>query len=228
MDLATLHSDSLLWTTSLQVPYALAWIPVDREGDTSPLEDVARQLLPDEPSTVLRNMLGKPEVICENVNSSVQVSNSHDGGTHIAVGVRSEWISGVGVDMVYLPRIRDRQPDYFRRLISKVANSAECSRFQERPGSSDQEDICLRFAAHFSLKEAVSKAYGVGLTLGLGFGSPLSLNPREIEVHKIEPASLQTGVAYTALVATPIQGKITAYFAASDEYLISIALLSEK
>ncbi len=228
MELVNLHSDALLWTSLLQVPYAIAWDDVDAECDTSPLENVARQLLPDVSAKILRNMLGKPEVVCEIAGHNVQVSNSHDGGTHLAVGVRSDHITGVGVDMVYLPRIRERSPSYFCKLMTKVASPPECSRFEEWMGSENKEEICLRFAAHFSIKEAVSKAYGVGLKLGLGFGSPLSLNPREIEVHVTGSASVQPGRPYTALVTMPLKGKITAHFAASKDYLISVTLLTKE
>jgi len=81
-------------------------------------------------------------------------------------------ISGIGVDLVSIPRMRElieRWQDHFLRRVFTEGEIAYCRR---------RSDPAPHFAARFAAKEAGFKALGTGLRLGVRW--------RELEVHREE------------------------------------------
>ena len=79
-------------------------------------------------------------------------------------------ISGIGVDLVSIPRMRamiDRWQDRFLQRVFTEGEIAYCRR---------RSDPAPHFAARFAAKEAGFKALGTGLRLGVRW--------RELEVHR--------------------------------------------
>ena len=79
-------------------------------------------------------------------------------------------ISGVGVDLVSIPRMREmieRWQDRFLRRVFTEREIAYCR---------GHRDPAPHFAARFAAKEAGLKALGTGLQLGVHW--------RELEVHR--------------------------------------------
>ena len=139
----------------------------------------------DEQWVIQRNVLGKPEVWqCGAKCSHLLVSNTHDGGMHIAAAYRSTSAVGLGIDAVWLPRLRQRGKEkrYLLKLAARIAAPREFMHLEEKAACESTEQFRQRVAAHFSLKESVSKALGTGLKLGIGYGFSESISPRQIEV----------------------------------------------
>jgi holo-[acyl-carrier protein] synthase len=79
-------------------------------------------------------------------------------------------ISGIGVDLVSIPRMRamiERWQDRFLRRVFTEREIAYCQ---------DRRDPAPHFAARFAAKEAGLKALGTGLQLGVHW--------RELEVRR--------------------------------------------
>ena len=79
-------------------------------------------------------------------------------------------ISGIGVDLVSIPRMREmieRWQDHFLRRVFTEGEIAYCRR---------RSDPAPHFAARFAAKEAGFKALGTGLRLGVRW--------RELEVRR--------------------------------------------
>ncbi len=79
-------------------------------------------------------------------------------------------ITGIGVDLVNIPRLRhviERWQDRFLRRVFTEREIAYCRA---------RRDPVPHFAARFAAKEAALKALGTGLSLGVSW--------RELEVHR--------------------------------------------
>jgi len=77
---------------------------------------------------------------------------------------------GIGVDLVRIPRLRqvvERWQDRFLRRVFTEAELAYCLK---------RRDPIPHLAARFAAKEAVLKALGTGLSMGI--------NWREMEIHR--------------------------------------------
>lgn len=116
--------------------------------------------------------------------SHIHVSNSHDGDLQTVIVAGADSIVGIGIDIVYLPRIARKAnvPGYLLRLASMFAAPAELEQIRSHlVGRGEADHICI-IALYFSLMEAASKALGVGLRMGLGMGRSASVPKRSIEV----------------------------------------------
>ncbi len=136
---------------------------------------------------VMRNLAGKPIVADANGQPiPYHVSNSHDGGTHLALAIPEEGLAGVGVDLVFLPRLESSRHTigYLHRLAGRVMGNEELTEFVHMCNGLDEREVRLQFAARFSLMEAASKALGTGLRLGVGFGRPTSIHPHDLAAFK--------------------------------------------
>lgn len=185
-----------------------------------------------------RDSLGKPFVAwggeiqqwaeaVELEASHIHISNTHDGDAHILLVAHSPNLVGVGIDVLHLPRLQTSSKDraYLLRLARSFMASFEWESLQRFLGESD-EVLRVRIAAHFSLMEAMSKACGTGLRLGLGMGREQALPKRSLGVRELEPkvtlgwegegkARLETlGVSHTE-----------AYWGTDGEYVVSVVLL---
>jgi phosphopantetheinyl transferase (holo-ACP synthase) len=194
---------------------AAAWLALERlfGADRLPAGAEADLIL-------CRDPLGKPflqwsgrmaawaasEPACRNLH----ISNTHDGGAHIVIAAHDPSLVGVGIDAVWLPRLRrpGKDRDYLLRFARqfmsaeewqgfRAADEAEgdpvfgvrCSGFQgSRPPAADpDEGLRVRVAAHFSLMEAASKALGTGLKIGVGMGRETSLPKQSLGALRLHP-----------------------------------------
>jgi phosphopantetheine--protein transferase-like protein len=158
----------------------------------------------------------------------LHVSNSHDGNAHLVFAAYDPALVGVGVDVVYLPRLRraGRDAAYLQRFAERFMSEEERDAFERQAAREGEEALRLRVAAHFSLMEAASKACGTGLKLGVGMGRATSLPPQALGVRALEPEveftfGPEAEERLRALGATHSAG----YWSADAEYLISVVLL---
>ncbi len=79
-------------------------------------------------------------------------------------------VRGIGVDLVYLPRMRAAIERWRERFLTRVFTEAEIAYCRSR------RDPVQHFAARFAAKEAGLKALGTGLRLGVRW--------RELEVQR--------------------------------------------
>lgn len=79
-------------------------------------------------------------------------------------------ITGIGVDLVNIPRMREVIGRWRERFLQRVFTEAEIAYCQGR------RDPVPHFAARFAAKEAGLKALGTGLRLGVSW--------RELEVRR--------------------------------------------
>ena len=248
------HAAALSWTARLSLPSALAWLERQRPatpGGTSD-RDVAQTAIEslfgaegfppdyaDEDLLWLRDPLGKPYVAWqgavgvwaeqrEKQSRHLHVSNSHDGEASIVLAVYSEDLAGLGVDLIYLPRLarigKDR--DYLRRFAQRFMSPAEWEAFTAAAAQDTEEMLRLRVAAHFSLMEAASKACGTGLKMGAGIGKPQSLSRYALGVDRIAPdVTLLFDTEARACLEHLGVTRYEAYWGADEAYLVSAVLL---
>lgn len=120
----------------------------------------------------------------------LHLSNSHDGEAHLVLAAHDANLCGVGLDLVWLPRLRAPGKDaaYLRRLAARFMSEEELAGFLSALETDpDDEAQRQRFAAHFSLMEAASKALGTGLKIGGGMGTAASLPKRSLGAATISP-----------------------------------------
>lgn len=248
------HAAALAWTARLPLPSALAWL--ERQKPATPGgasdRDVAHTAIEslfwpkgfplgyaDEDLLWLRDPLGKPYVAwqgevdawaeqCGKQSRHLHVSNSHDGEASIVLAVYSEDLAGLGVDLVYLPRLAriGKDKDYLHRFAQRFMAPSEWEAFTAAAAQDTEEMLRLRVAAHFSLMEAASKACGTGLKMGAGIGKPESLSRYALGVDRIAPevALLFDTEARACLEQLGVT-RYEAYWGADEEYLVSAVLL---
>ncbi len=127
----------------------------------------------------------------------LHVSNTHDGGAHIVIAAYDTELVGIGIDAVWLPRLRRPGKDrlHLLRFASRFMCPEEWAAFQAgqdtpwsvSPSIDPDESLRLRVAAHFSLMEAASKACGTGLKMGVGMGRETSLPKQSVGVLRLSP-----------------------------------------
>jgi phosphopantetheinyl transferase (holo-ACP synthase) len=186
-----------------------------------------------------RDSLGKPYVEWEGPLAAwasrsgrqaghFHVSNSHDGGTHLVLAAYSEDLVGLGIDLVYLPRLRRPGKDitYLRRFARQFMSETEWRSFIAASEDDMEEALRRRVAAHFSLMESASKACGTGLKIGAGMGRPTSLSKQALGVRRLEPDvdllfDSEAQARLRHLGANRWEGD----WSVDHEYLVSVVLL---
>ncbi|MCH3990583.1 MAG: holo-ACP synthase [Lactobacillus sp.] len=115
---------------------------------------------------------------------------------------------GVGVDIVYLPRIVKiiAKGD---RFAKRVLTPAEFAKYQSLQGKAQVQYL----AAHFSVKESFSKAMGTGLGKYVGF-------------QDVETLSDPLGKPVTT--STKFSGRIMTSISDDGDYAITIVQLEAK
>jgi len=133
----------------------------------------------------------------------LHVSFSHDGGKLVTLVGWRPGLRGLGIDLVYLPRLEHpgKDRDYLHRLARRCMAEDEYRAFAATLRSDRMEDLRFRVAVAFALKEAASKALGTGLRLGLGLGSAASPTLRSLPVawNEAAPTVAAVGDAAAAL-----------------------------
>ncbi|MCS6776195.1 MAG: 4'-phosphopantetheinyl transferase superfamily protein [Chloroherpetonaceae bacterium] len=158
----------------------------------------------------------------------LHVSNTHDGPLHLVLAAYEPGLLGVGVDLVYLPRLRrpGKDADYLRRLATRFMSVQEWQAFTAASHGEDEEALRVRVAAHFSLMEAASKALGTGLRLAMRGARPLALPPRALGVSRLRPeVRLLLGPEAEARRQALRGGECAGDWAVCGEYLISAVVL---
>jgi phosphopantetheine--protein transferase-like protein len=187
----------------------------------------------------LRDFRGKPSVAWHGAiarwaaerdldHRYLHVSNTHDGSAHLVLSVYAPKIVGVGIDVVHLPRLRRPGKDsaYLRRFAAQFMSEAEQDAFTEASHHEDEEPLRIRVAAHFSLMEAASKAFGTGLRLGIGRIRHTALPPRSLGVVKLEPETVfALGEEAKERRKELGGGTCEGHWAVCSEYLVSLVVL---
>jgi hypothetical protein len=155
------------------------------------------------------------------------VSYTHDGGSLIALAASGRDLRGLGVDAVYLPRLRaaGKGRDHLMRLAARFMSPREYGSFCAAGDSEDDRKLSVRVAAHFSLMEAAAKALGTGLRLGGGIGRSGALPPRALNLESLDPVrydvTAKADSRRRVLGARRLEGR----WSHDDEFLISTAVL---
>lgn len=158
----------------------------------------------------------------------LHVSSTHDGQVHLVLVAYEPGLLGVGVDLVYLPRLRrpGKNADYLRRLATRFMSAQEWRGFVAASQWEDEEALRMRVAAHFSLMEATSKALGTGLRLAMRGIRPQALPPRALGVARLHPeVRLLLGPEAEARLQALRGGECAGDWTVCGEYLISVVLL---
>lgn len=225
----------------LGVRCAAAWSADRRLADRLTGEEALRRLFDLQETSLERTMLGldwrrdalgKPFVIWDDrsplQHRHTQVSNSHDGGFHVVLAACNPRLVGLGVDLVYLPRLRrpGRDCRYLLRFARRFMGESEFAAFTHAARHDDEEALRIRAAAHFSLMESLSKACGTGLRLGIGLGKTTSLPPHTLGVLNLEPEveCLFAGQARQRLAVLEVSSW-RAVWTRGPDYLLSAAAL---
>lgn len=118
-------------------------------------------------------------------------------------------ILGIGIDIVSIERIRKAQERHGAALAKKVLNPLEIDELAR--AANQVAFIAKRFAA----KEAAGKAFGTGLSAGLGFTDIVIVHD-----EKGKPALQFFGVANTLAGELGVQGS---FLSISDEKEFAVA-----
>jgi phosphopantetheinyl transferase (holo-ACP synthase) len=72
-------------------------------------------------------------------SNCLHVSNSHDGGAHLVLAAYGEGLAGIGIDAVWLPRLRSRGKDrrYLLRFARRFMSPREWAAFEREIDSPD-------------------------------------------------------------------------------------------
>lgn len=115
-----------------------------------------------------------------------RVSFTHDGGVSFVCLQVSAQQDGLGIDAVFLPRLR------------RPSTSAKLGRLYSRLGgdpNDDGTDLGLSVARILAIKESASKALGTGLRLGLGIGRRGSLRLDQLHIQEPDTVVALGGAA---------------------------------
>ncbi len=180
----------------------------------------------------------------------LHISNTNDGGAHVVLAAYGETISGVGVDLVALSRLRNpsKNFEYFARFARQFMSEQELRFFFEACESSnadtqnpsklkpflstlaarsEHEKALLLSAAHFSLMESASKACGTGLKMGIGMGKTESLPKQSLGFNlNSTPIELLTDrISEARIEALGVVG-YEAAFRCDADFMMSVVLLT--
>lgn len=170
--------------------------------------------------------LGRPLAVAPDSHeqlANTHISFTHDGLSLIGAMVIVPNCAGIGIDLVHLPRIVGKGEAYAERLAYEFMDYDE-RQFALRAPVGQYE---ARVAAHFSLMESASKAFGTGLRLPFGGGGSGSLQRREIAVRFDNSGVLfwrfgsKAKARMQKLGGTQMEGQV----ASGKEFLVSAALL---
>lgn len=187
----------------------------------------------------LRDPLGKPYVAwygevenwaAENARDSrcLHISNTHDGGMHLVLAAYDPCLVGIGIDLVWLPRLRldGKNRDYLHRFARRFMAPEEQDAFLASADTDDEEALRVRVAAHFSLMEAASKACGTGLKIGVGMGKATSLPKQSLGAMRLSPnVALFVGPEAQSRLDFLGAARYEACWRASEEHLLSVVAL---
>ncbi len=240
------HTEALAWRQRVRTRHSIAWLEQSAYYATmhAALCDLfAPYDFPTECGEPelrwRRDFLGKPYVawsgavaewaVAHGLDAThLHISNTNDGGAHLVLAAYDPLLIGVGIDIVNLPRLRQsgKNADYLHRFARKFMSDAELEAYLAASADDDTAVLCLRTAAHFSLMEAASKAFGTGLKIGGGMGSPASLPKQSLGALAVLPA-VELLVEGEALLRSEELGaeRMEAYWSADEEFLVSSVLL---
>lgn len=239
------HAEACTWLNHVVGHLTLVWETVDSSGNggdgyhnrlpkaaraaiehRSTVEAIGR-LLPDGERTVWisHTRLGRPFVRMVPRDGAVQVSFSHEHRAHVCLASADRQIVRIGVDVVWLPRLRRRSAGYLHALAKRFMGDSELAAFEQETAGTDGDTLLIPLAARFSLMEATSKALGTGLRLGMGIGRPGALAPATIAVPRIDPVELRLADAGRARLRTIGGTHVEGHYGQDAEYLISVVLI---
>lgn len=235
------------WRAEISIPAAVVWVERGSVTPSALIDAALGQLFApagyphgaSDDVLWLRDRLGKPYVGWKgNVaawaesagtrSRDVHVSNTREGGADILLAVHSGRLAGIGLDAVHVPRLlRDgRDAAYLRRFARRFMSSAEWDAFEAAGVAEDREALAIRVAAHFAFMEALSKALGTGLRLGVGIGHPESLPRASVGAVRIErPTRLYVEGAAAERMAALGAVRAEGYWGTDGEFVLASALL---
>jgi phosphopantetheinyl transferase (holo-ACP synthase) len=217
-----------------------------RRADLQAAHDALADLFPNCPRDfieddvlVRRNPLGKPFIEWHRAMEEwadgreipvehCHISNTSDGDLHLVFAAYNENLIGVGIDAVWLPRLQRKGKDgeYLLRLARQFMSPAEWFGFEPYTFGASDDVLLIGVAAHFALMEALSKACGTGLKIGLGMGRSASLPMHTLGAAQIYPdvQLLIEGVAIDRFQELGV-ANAEAYWGIEDEFLLAVVLL---
>jgi phosphopantetheinyl transferase (holo-ACP synthase) len=248
LSLQITHAQTLSWLGRLPSPYSFRWYDPTAASDHDVAATAVRNLFardvfpavyPAEDLHLLRDPLGKPYIRWQGAvaewarargyhSEHLHITNTHDGGAHIVLAAYNPQLAGLGIDAVYLPRLRTpgKTAAYLRRFAGHFMSEEEQMRFNAASANDDEETLRVRVAAHFSLMEAASKALGTGLKIGGGMGGPGSLPKQSLGAKSIAPqVEWLLEERATERIAQLGASHIEAHWGVGHEFLISVAML---
>jgi phosphopantetheinyl transferase (holo-ACP synthase) len=161
-------------------------------------------------------------------HQNMHISFTHDGDAHIAAAAFAPGLRGIGVDVVYMPRLRKSEKglEYLHRFARHFMSGEEYEGFKAAAQGEELEQVLCRVSAHFSLMEAASKALGTGLKIGAGMGGAESLPKQSLGVERLQPdvqflLTPDAEARCNQLRGTFLEG----HWSFDEEYLVSIVLL---
>jgi phosphopantetheinyl transferase (holo-ACP synthase) len=213
----------------------------------------AQRLTPNAPTSVTRHLtpdtlylshtpLGQPLVRWrgefeawaqeQGISSqTMHISFTHDGDAHIATAAYAPGLRGIGVDVVYMPRLRKSEKglEYLHRFARHFMSCQEHEGFKDAAQDEALERVLCRVSAHFSLMEAASKALGTGLKIGAGMGRAESLPKQSIGVKLLQPDVQFLLTPDAEARCKHLRGSfLEGHWSFDEEYLVSIVLLWER
>lgn len=159
------------------------------------------------------------------------ISNTSDGDLHLVFAVYCEYLAGVGIDAVWIPRMEreGKNRDYLLRFARRFMSELEWSGFERYTYGAVENVLRFGVMTHFSLMEAASKACGTGLRIGLGMGRSTSLPMQSLGAEMIIPI-VHLLIEGEALIRFQELGvsHSEAYWGLEEEYIIALVLLCKK
>ncbi len=217
-----------------------------RRADLQAVKQAIMNLFPncpqefmDEGVIVRRDSLGKPYVEWQGAMAEwaelqgvlaqhCHISNTSDGDLHLVFALYDEYLAGVGVDAVWLPRLQHAGKDnaYLLRFARQFMSELEWTGFDSYIQGASNNALLIAVSAHFSLMEAASKACGTGLKIGLGMGRSTSLPMQSLGAKTISPVVrlLVEGEALLRLGTLGVTDA-EAYWGKEEDFIIAIVIL---
>lgn len=121
-------------------------------------------------------------------------------------------ISGVGVDIIEIERVRNVYKRFGIRFLKRVFTE------REREYCLQHKDPSPHLAVRFAAKEAVAKALGIGFQKGITF--------LDIEITKTQEGKPEVHLSKNATVLFP-KGKLLISLSHCREYAVAMATTKE-
>jgi len=174
------------------------------------LEDQTGKDVPFSEIYISNNELGKP--VCD--LRGVHVSISHKETIAVACVISKDDAQGVGIDLEF---VSPREPAMWEQFFTSKEQELALRMADER-----EIERSTYFTHLWSIKEAVSKAVGLGLRVDSRQFEVVDLSPAgnaRVELHDLDPFALSDSV---------LPGKVSAWVEQRNGYVIARSLFERE